>query len=711
MEEIKIALAGNPNSGKTTIFNALTGARQKVGNYPGVTVERKEGFLHVAGRLIRVIDLPGTYSLTSYSPEEIIARRVIVEERPQVVVDIVDASNLERNLYLTMQLIELGVPLIVVLNMMDDAEEKGLKIYPERLEKKLGVPVIPTIGHKKIGIDRLILIIEEVVKGKLKPISNGIFSYPSVIKNEIGRLKEIIVSKAKDLGGYPPDWLALKALEGDQEVIHFLKERVKLNGDLERILDEAQERIKEFTQEEIESLFVKFRYQNIKKLIEDIIEGRERRTITDRIDSIVCHKILGLPIFFLVMLLLFQAVFSWAAPLMDMIDGFFGWLGEGVGEMLKEGLLKSLIVDGIIGGVGGVLVFLPQILILFFLISLLEDLGYMPRAAFVVDRLLKPFGLNGKSFVPLLSSFACNIPGIMATRVIENHQQRLLTILAAPFMSCSARLPIFTLFIAAFIPERKVLGIWNLQGLVLFAMYITGILAAIITVVIFRKLFYKGRSAPFLMELPPYRLPTLKSVLLHMSTRAVLYLRKAGTVILGISIIMWILFTFPQNPSLSEDYEALKAAAPNKEVLAQIENKEAAEKLSKSYAGRFGKLIEPLIKPLGFDWRIGIALTSAFAAKEVLVATLSQIYALGDVGQDNVSLIESIKKDPIFNPVTAIGLMLFALLMVPCMATLPVIKMETGSWRFPLIIVCWTLTVAWVTTFCWIHFLGRLVFT
>ncbi len=710
MEEIKIALAGNPNSGKTTIFNALTGARQKVGNYPGVTVERKEGFLRVAGKLIRVIDLPGTYSLTSYSPEEVIARRVIVEEKPQVVIDIVDASNLERNLYLTIQLFELGVPLIVVLNMMDDAKEKGLKIYPEKLEEKLSIPVIPTIGHKKIGIDRLISVIEKIIRGELKPIPNGVFSYPLEIKEEIEKLKQIIVSKARDLGGYPPDWLALKALEGDHEVIRFLKDKAKLNGDLETILNEAQERIRRSTQNEIEPLLAEFRYQNIKKLIEGVVEGKEKRTITDRIDSIVCHKILGLPIFFLVMLLLFQAVFSWAAPFMDMIDAFFGWLGESIGQMLGEGFLKSLIVDGIIGGVGGVLVFLPQILILFFLISLLEDFGYMPRAAFVVDRLLKPFGLNGKSFVPLLSSFACNIPGIMATRVIENHQQRFLTILAAPFMSCSARLPIFTLLIAAFIPEKKVFGIWNLQGLVLFAMYMTGILAAIITVLIFRKIFFKGRSAPFLMELPPYRLPTLKSILLHMWNRAVLYLRKAGTVILAISVIMWILFTFPQNPPLSKDYEALKAAAPNKEVLAQIENEEAAEKLSKSYAGRFGKFIEPLIKPLGFDWRIGIALTSAFAAKEVLVATLGQIYALGDVGEDDVSLIESIRKDPIFNPVTAIGLMLFALLMVPCMATLPVIKMETGSWRWPVIIVCWTLIVAWLTTFCWVHFLGKLVF-
>ncbi len=705
MKELKIALAGNPNSGKTTIFNALTGAKQKVGNYPGVTVERKEGFLKLKDLKIRVVDLPGTYSLTSYSPEEVIARKVIVEEKPAVVVDIVDASNLERNLYLTMQLFELGVPVIVVLNMMDDAEKKGLKIQVEKLTRRLGVPVVPMIGHKKIGLDRLLSVIEEVVKGHLESLPNGVLSYPREIDEEVQRLERFFIFKAEDLSGYPPRWLALKALEGDEEVIAFLKQKAKLNGYLETMLKEARERIKKALGDDPEPLLAEIRYYTIRELLKGVIERRERRTFTDRLDGIVCHKIFGIPLFLLIMGLLFQAVYTWSAPFMDLIDAFFGWLGETVGHLLGEGMLKSLVVDGIIGGVGGVLVFLPQILILFFLISLLEDTGYMPRAAFVVDRLLKPFGLNGKSFVPLLSSFACNIPGIMATRTIENHRQRLLTILAAPFMSCSARLPIYTLLIAAFIPPKKVF-VFNLQGLVLLTLYLVGILAAVITVVVFRAVAFRGKTSPFLMELPPYRLPTLKSILLQMWNRSLLYLRKAGTVILAISVVMWALFTFPLHPSLSKDYEALKAKAPNEEIRVQIENEEAAERLSKSYAGRFGKFIEPLIKPLGFDWRIGIALTSAFAAKEVLVATLGQIYALGEVGEDDVSLLNSIRKDPLFTPINAIGLMLFALLMVPCMATLPVIKMETGSWKWPLIVVCWTLTMAWLTTFFWVRFLG-----
>ena len=702
-----IALAGNPNSGKTTIFNALTGARQRVGNYPGVTVERREGFLKLDDLKVKIVDLPGTYSLTSYSPEEVIARQVIVEEKPQVVVDIVDASNLERNLYLTTQLIEMGVPLVIVLNMMDDAEDKGLKIDVEKLSQKLGVPVIPTIGHKRIGLDQLKGVLADVLKGKIRPIPNGVLFYPREIQDQIKRLEKFLTQRAKDLSNYPPRWLAIKALEGDPEVLNFLKERAGLNGELSAILEAARKEISEKLGEDPEAAIAEARYLSIKEILKDPVHYEPKKTLTDRIDAIVCHKILGLPIFLAVMTLLFQAVFAWATPFMDMIDASFGWLGETVGTILPDGMLKSLLVDGIIAGVGGVLVFLPQIMILFFLLSLLEDIGYMPRAAFVVDRLLKPFGLNGKSFVPLLSCFACNIPGIMGTRVIESYRQRMLTILAAPFMSCSARLPIYILLIAAFIPDKPVLGgLLNMQGLVLLAMYLLGIAAAVFTVVVFRSFLFKGEPTPFLMEMPPYRIPTLRNVLLQMWSRAVLYLRKAGTVILAISIIMWVLFNFPQNPPLSKDYEALKAQATNEEQLLEIENQEASERLAKSYAGRFGHFIEPLIKPLGFDWRIGIALTSAFAAKEVLVATLGQIYALGEVGEDSPSLIESIRKDPIFNPITAVGLMIFSLLMVPCMATLPVIKMETGSWRWPAIVVGWTLLTAWGATFLWVRLIG-----
>ncbi len=706
--EIKIALAGNPNSGKSTIFNALTGAKQKVGNYPGVTVERKEGFFKLNGLKVRVIDLPGTYSLSYYSPEEMIARRVIVEEKPEVVINIIDASNLERNFYLTMQLFELGVPIIIVLNMMDDANKKGIKINVDKLSQKLGVPVIPMIAHKGKGLENLKKTIEKVIKDHLDTLPKNSF-YPEELLAEVKKVESFIVQKAQNLSGYPPKWLAIKALEGDEEVLSFLKKKAKLNDDFLTFLSEVKKRLSEKLGDDPEPLLAEIRYQTIQKILFDTVEWNFRKTLTDRIDSIVCHRFFGLPIFILIMTIVFQAVYNWSTPFMDIIDNFFTWLGEYIGNFLNEGLLKSLIVDGIISGVGGVLVFLPQILILFFLISLLEDTGYMPRAAFVVDRLLKPLGLNGKSFVPLLSSFACNIPGIMATRTIENHKQRLLTILAIPFISCSARLPIYTLLIAAFIPQKKIWGFLNLQGLVLLSIYLTGILIAALTVFFFRTFIFRGKSSPFLMELPPYRFPTFKNIFLQMWNRSVLYIRKAGTLILAISIIMWTLFTFPTNPKLSKDYQTLKLQAKDEKILNQIENEEAAERLAKSYAGRFGHLIEPILKPLGFDWRLGIALTSAFAAKEVLVATLGQIYALGEVTDDNSSLVEKIRKDPIFNPVTATGLMLFSLLMMPCMATLPVIRLETGSFRWPIVVVVWTLSMAWLITFFWVRFLGPLV--
>jgi len=706
--EIKIALAGNPNSGKSTIFNALTGAKQKVGNYPGVTVERKEGFFKLNGLKVRVIDLPGTYSLSYYSPEEMIARRVIVEEKPEVVINIIDASNLERNFYLTMQLFELGVPIIIVLNMMDDANKKGIKINVDKLSQKLGVPVIPMIAHKGKGLENLKKTIEKVIKDHLDTLPKNSF-YPEELLAEVKKVESFIVQKAQNLSGYPPKWLAIKALEGDEEVLSFLKKKAKLNDDFLTFLSEVKKRLSEKLGDDPEPLLAEIRYQTIQKILFDTVEWNFRKTLTDRIDSIVCHRFFGLPIFILIMTIVFQAVYNWSTPFMDIIDNFFTWLGEYIGNFLNEGLLKSLIVDGIISGVGGVLVFLPQILILFFLISLLEDTGYMPRAAFVVDRLLKPLGLNGKSFVPLLSSFACNIPGIMATRTIENHKQRLLTILAIPFISCSARLPVYTLLIAAFIPQKKIWGFLNLQGLVLLSIYLTGILIAALTVFFFRTFIFRGKSSPFLMELPPYRFPTFKNIFLQMWNRSVLYIRKAGTLILAISIIMWTLFTFPTNPKLSKDYQTLKLQAKDEKILNQIENEEAAERLAKSYAGRFGHLIEPILKPLGFDWRLGIALTSAFAAKEVLVATLGQIYALGEVTDDNSSLVEKIRKDPIFNPVTATGLMLFSLLMMPCMATLPVIRLETGSFRWPIVVVVWTLSMAWLITFFWVRFLGPLV--
>ncbi|WP_456431685.1 ferrous iron transport protein B [Thermosulfuriphilus sp.] len=746
--KVVVALAGNPNSGKTTIFNHLTGARQKVGNYPGVTVERKEGFLNFEDLTLKIVDLPGTYSLTAYSLEELIARRVLIDERPDVVVNIVDASNLERNLYLTLQLLELGLPVVIALNMMDVVEKRGLRLDGQVLSEVLGVPVVTTVGHRGRGIEKLLESIKGVVQGLVPARANGQLRFSDRLEEELRRLENFLGERASGLEGYRFRWLAIKALEGDPEVKKLLQRKVGLDGEFTSLLEEVRERLEGFFGEDPETLLADARYQLINKIVSQSLKRPrvEKTSLSDKIDQVVCHRLLGLPIFLFLMWLMFQAIYSWSAPFMEGIEAFFGWLAKTVGDLIPEGLLKSLLIDGLIGGLGGVLVFLPQIVILFLFIAFLEDTGYMARAAFIMDRALSPFGLQGKSFVPLLSSFACNIPGIMATRTLESQRLRLLTILAAPFMSCAARLPIYVLFIAAFVPERSLFGVVNLQGLVLFLIYFLGILVGLFTVVFWGKTVLKGERPPFVMELPPYRLPTLKGLFIHMWTRAGLYIRKAGTIILAISVVMWLLFTFPTNPDLETDYQALREEAiqrlqtetglslevlegllsePQKDgatggqkqsVLAaysayqerikEIENQEAAERLEKSYAGRLGRLIEPLIRPLGFDWRIGVALTSAFAAKEVFVATMGQIYALGEVGEENPSLIESLRRDPLFSPVTAMAVMIFSLLMVPCMATLSVIRMETASWRWPALVTLWTMLVAWLLTFLWVRFAG-----
>ncbi len=742
LDEIKIALAGNPNSGKTTIFNNLTGARQKVGNYPGVTVERKEGILELEGERLRIIDLPGTYSLTAYSLEELIARQVLIEEKPQIVVNIVDASNLERNLYLTLQLLELGMPVVVVLNMMDIVRKRGYHLSPQVLSKELGVPVVSSVGHRKEGMDDLLQTIKGVLKGEIK--AYGLKRrFPAPIEEVIERLQGTLAGRPLPA---EPRWLAIKALEGDVEVLRLLREKAGLNGELENILHEAIKILEEKCGADPESLLADARYQAISDLVSRSLKRPKTETVSlsDKIDQVLCHRFWGLPIFLAFMWFMFQAVFSWSAPFTEALEGFFSWLGSWVEASLPSGHLRSLLVDGIIGGVGGVLVFLPQIIILFLFIALFEDTGYMARAAFIMDRALSPLGLHGKSFVPLLSAFGCNIPGIMAARTLENQRLRLLTILAAPFMSCTARLPIYILFIAAFIPQREFLGgLVNLQGLVLFGIYLLGILAAVITVLIFSRTVLAGEKPPFVMEMPPYRIPTLQTLFLHMWNRAVLYLRKAGTIILTISILMWLLFTFPSNPTLEKNDASLKKEAaqsflaetglPPEEVagldlsraeneslaraysayqarISEIERQLAAERLEKSYAGRLGQLIEPLIRPLGFDWRVGVALTSAFAAKEVFVATMGQIYSLGEVGEDNPSLIDSIRKDPLFSPLTGVGVMIFSLLMLPCMAALSVIKMETASWKWPLVVVLWNMSLAWLATFFWVRILGPLFY-
>lgn len=692
---ITIALAGNPNSGKTTIFNNLTGARQHVGNYPGVTVERKEGRVIYKGYDIKVIDLPGTYSLTAYSPDEVVARNVIIEEKPDVVVNILDASNLERNLYLTTQLKELEVPLVLALNMMDIAEKNGINIQHNLLSQLLGVPMVTLIGTKNQGTMKLLDMALESVQGRINMTPKTV-KYRHEVEEELailqGMLADSQVLNVQVAAGndssyagnptYPLRWLAVKLLEYDQEIVR----KVNSWAGGEKILavvDKSRDRIREMLHDDPELVVVDGRYGFIRGACREAVTftGSDQITVTELIDKVLLNRALALPIFLGITWLLFQLTFTLGAPLMEWIEAGFTALGGWVANHMDEGLLKSLIVDGIIGGVGGVIVFLPNILLLFLGIAFLEATGYMARAAFVMDKLMHRVGLHGKSFVPMLIGFGCTVPAIMATRTLENPKDRLATILVTPLMSCGARLPVYTLLISAFFPAK-------VAGNVLFSIYIIGIILAMLMAKVFRTWLLRGESEPFVMELPIYRLPSLKNVLMHMWERAWLYLKKAGTIILAASILIWGLFTFPTADVNGNEYTS------------------AALQMEQSYAGRMGKAIEPVLTPLGFDWKTGVALVAGFAAKEVVVSTLGTLYSIEDeealAGEEDVavkSFAQRAREQSGFTPFTAYILMLFTLIYIPCIATIAVIKRETNSWKWPLFTVGYTIALAWIVCF------------
>ncbi len=655
--ELKVALVGNPNSGKSTIFNALTGENQHVGNYPGVTVERKEGFYSKGGLRIRFIDLPGTYSLTAHSLDEKIARDYIVKENPNVVVDIVDYSNLERNLYLTVQLLELNVPLVLVFNMSDVAEQNGVRYDLDLLSHALKAPIVPAVGHRRQGIDLIIAAIQTVASRAEQPAPPRIFygkDLEAHLTGIIAGLKLEILPAAR----MTLRWIAVALLENDPEISELVhdeavKEKVQQSAaQLEKLLGDAPDLI-----------IVERRYAFIAGLCRRAAQStlQSRLTMSDRIDRVMTHPWLGLPIFFGLMYLLFTLTFAVGAEPMGWIESLFGWLSGTVSGWWQPGSdspLRSLLVDGIIAGVGGVLVFLPVILFLFLGIALLEDSGYMPRAAFIMDNLMQRLGLQGKSFIPMLIGFGCSVPAIMATRSIDNRRDRLVTMLIIPLMSCGARLPIFTLVIAAFFPTR-------IQGTMLFLMYLIGIALAIGLTKLLRTTLFRGPSLPLIMELPPYRVPSLRSVSVHTWERALQYLRKAGTLILTVSVVLWALASYPK---------------PNHPVPATDANLVHAEALEHSFAGRLGKAMEPAIKLMGFDWRAGTAMIGAFAAKEVFVAQMGVVFAVGEQGSESGPLQEALRRT--YTPLTGFVIMLFMLVATPCVATFAVTKMESGSWRW-----------------------------
>jgi ferrous iron transport protein B len=688
---IVVALAGNPNSGKTTIFNNLTGARQHVGNYPGVTVERKEGYRRHDEIEMQIVDLPGTYSLTAYSAEELVARNFIVEEKPDVVVDIVDASNLERNLYLSVQLMELGVPLVLAFNMSDEARARGHEFDIEKLSRFFGAPIVQTVGHKGTGMEELLEAIVSTSRSGRSGDATSRIHYGPEIEEELAKIEEKIKGNGL-IDRYSPRWLAVKLLEYDKE----LHDRIS-SAEIRSLVEKSASHLDKVLGEHPEITIAERRYGFISGACQEAVRSTMeiRRTASDRIDSIVTHRVLGIPIFMGMMYLVFHLTFTLGDPPMGWIEAFFGWLGGTVGSWWSDGsesILKSLIVDGVIGGVGGVIVFLPNILLLFLAIAFLEDSGYMARAAFIMDRLMHKIGLHGKSFIPMLIGFGCSVPAIMATRTLENRRDRLATMLVIPLMSCGARLPIYALIIPAFFPQ-----VWHAP--MLWVIYVIGILLAVLGAKLLRSTVLKGESVPFVMELPPYRMPTLRGVLIHMWDRGILYLKKAGTIILGISILLWAMTSFPKKEVYDRDYQAELAQAEaisSAETRNQIEQDRKAEELAYSAAGRIGHALEPFLKPMGFDWRIGTALIGALAAKEVFVAQMGIVYAVGEADEQSDALRDRLRSS--YSPLVAFCIMLFCLVSAPCMATIAVVRRESNSWKWPLLQLGGLTLLAYVLT-------------
>lgn len=701
---INVALVGNPNCGKTSLFNIASGSHERVGNYSGVTVDAKEGYFDFQGYHFRIVDLPGTYSLSAYSPEELYVRKHIIEETPDFIINVVDSSNLERNLYLTTQLIDMNVRMVIALNMYDELEASGNKLDYLTLGKLMGVPMVPTVCRTGKGIERLFHVIINIYEGGDFLDKNGQIS-PEIRKDmqdwhkayvpdhdfgtdeedkhphhvcrhihinhgpelerSIEEVKQAICRNEDIRYKYSTRFLAIKLLENDKDLEQVVS-TLPNGADILAVRDREEERLRQVLNEESEQAITDAKYGFVAGALREtfVDNHQEKSRTTHFIDAIVTHRIWGYPIFFLFMYLMFEVTFTVGQYPMDWIESGVAWLGEYINIHMPEGPLKAMLVDGVIGGVGSVIVFLPNILILYFFISLMEDSGYMARAAFIMDKIMHKMGLHGKSFIPLIMGFGCNVPAIMASRTIENRKSRLVTMFINPLMSCSARLPIYLVLTAAFFPHHA--------SLVLLSIYATGIVLAIVMARLFCRFLVKGDDTPFVMELPPYRLPTSKAILRHTWEKGEQYLRKMGGIILVASIVIWALGYYPH----SDHYET---------VTEQQEN---------SYIGRIGKVIEPVMEPLGFDWKLSVGILSGVGAKELVVSTLGVLYA-DDADADSVSLGERI---PI-TPLVAFGYMVFVLIYFPCIATLAAIKGETGSWKWTCFVAGYTTVLAWVVSF------------
>lgn len=693
-EKIRIALAGNPNSGKTTLFNALTGAHHKVGNYPGVTVEKKEGSRIRGEREYHFVDLPGIYSLTAYSIDEVVARDFLLDEKPDLIVDVLDSTNLERHLYLCLQFQELGIPVIGALNMTDEAEAKGIQVDSVSLSRILGIPMVKTVGPRGTGVDELLDKVDEVLASQQHQDRN--IRYGDEIEDRLQHLQVLIEEDEAFSSKFPSRWLAVKLLEKDLNAY----DRLKAHRNAEAIAAEARTSINWLEKhygKDNEIVISEQRYGYIRGAVRECIKIVKKSdfSVTEIIDKVIMHPLLSLPIFVLVLWGMFQLTFTLGEYPMAWLEGFFTWLSSTLNGIMPESGFKSLLIDGVIAGVGGVLSFVPLIVILFFLLSILEDIGYMSRAAFATDKFLHTFGLHGQSIFPMMLGFGCSVPAIMAARTLKSRRDRILTILVIPFISCGAKLPVYVLLAAAFFP--------NNPALMVMAIYGIGVVLSLVAAFVLNRTILRGDPTPFVMELPPYRSPTLRGILWHVWDKTWQYVKKAGTVILAASILIWAITSFPgftlpedQRENLRQTYMAENPDSTPEEVNEYIDIQEAEMGLANSFAGRLGRFIEPLFKPLGFDWKIGVAMLTGFAAKEVIVSTLGILYGVGHgESEESESLRAALQQDPAWNPLVAFVLMLFVLVIPPCFAAQATMRAELGwSW--------WAFSVLSLLVFGWL---------
>ena len=710
-KHIRVALVGNPNCGKTSFFNHVTGMREKVGNYSGVTVDAKVGYYRYQDYTLEIADLPGTYSLTEYTPEELYVRQYIMEQHPDIVLNIADASNLERNLFLTTQLIDMNVPMVMALNMYDELEKNGDTLDLPTLSELFGFPIIPTVSSRGTGINEVMARIVDVYENLEEHTKHVHVNYGVDLERSIDLIKEEMKEHLDLSGSYSTRYLAIEMLAGDK-VISELVSKFDDDGSVGKVADEQRAIIEKRYNEDAATIVSGAKYGFVRgALLETYTQGKDKsKQPAYSADKILTNRWLGFPILVFFLWFMFQMTFTLGAYPQAWLESFFGWLGGVTARVLPDGIVKDLLVDGIIAGVGGVCSFLPNILILFFFISILEDTGYMARAAFIMDKLMHRMGLHGKSFIPYIIGFGCSVPAVMATRTLENRKDRILTIITIPFMSCSARLPLYTLIISAFFVKH--------QGLVLTSIYLLGIVMSIVTSLVVKKVAFQNVRDQFVMELPPYRIPTFRNAVIHMWDKSVQYLKKMGTVILVATVIIWALEYFPQHSPQIDRYtaqieqveadETLTSADRDAQV-AQLELDRSACQIENSYLGRFGKFIAPVFRPLGFDWQMGVSIITGFAAKEIVVASMGVLYHSDAEADEHSSALQNSLRThtwssgpdigkPVFTPWVAYGFMLFILLYFPCVAAVTAIRREAGT-KWMLFVILYTTAVAWLAAF------------